>query len=105
QAEDGSRGATVTGVQTCDLPILAFGPRGARARSRRVRTLRVEARITTRLAFWRETRCGTGRAFTATFEWMSAQGLFRGLQSGSRSEGRRVGKECWFRLARGTIER
>src|SRR5205085_3502059 len=35
QAEDGIRDLTVTGVQTCALPILAFAVRRAEPRSRR----------------------------------------------------------------------
>ena len=42
-----------------------------------------EARTTTRLVFWRGANCGTGRAFTATFAWMSVRGFILGLRIGS----------------------
>ena len=72
------------------VAVQSFGSiwtaRGARTDAGGTNGLRVEARITTRLVFWRETCCGTGRAFTATSAWMSVQGFIRSLPSGSSIE-------------------
>src|SRR5436190_3445849 len=74
QAEDGIRDHCVTGVQTCALPIsLCAGTRG---------TLRGKDRRVTRCGF-RDIRHISKGAFGLTF--------------GTRSEERRVGKECRFR--------
>src|SRR5207302_7369175 len=70
QAEDGIRDFHVTGVQTCALPISSEQVRSTTTTSRRCR--------------WRR---GTGRRTTT-------------LRSGSRSEERRVGKECRSRWGR-----
>src|SRR5207253_6946671 len=73
QAEDGIRDGHVTGVQTCALPICGSAPRsrGAdpapRATRRRIRAAR--------------SRSATARRKTI-------------LRKSSRSEERRVGKEC-----------
>src|SRR5688572_30909269 len=85
QAEDGIRDLTVTGVQTCALPI--FESTGPMARNRRcsnpVRASSQDVETPTSMA-------------TATKTPMSA------INSGadiSRSEERRVGKECRARVA------
>src|SRR5256886_3999089 len=85
QAEDGIRDLTVTGVQTCALPILARArrrPRAARpAAASRTRPARAAARAEPRSA----TQAGTS---PAPPEWP------RTTRDSSRSEERRVGKEC-----------
>src|SRR2546427_7437878 len=76
QAEDGIRDLTVTGVQTCALPIYEVGPVGP------------------------EVRVSVGRHFGAYWPYLIA--LFAGLLllivfpeiTLVRSEERRVGKEC-----------
>src|SRR5205085_12433225 len=71
QAEDGIRDLTVTGVQTCALPICL------RSSAPRLRINR-----------WRSSD-------------MEESALLRSMTSGSRSEERRVGKECRSRWWRG----
>src|SRR5688572_32376146 len=83
QAEDGIRDLTVTGVQTCALPIL---PRHQRAevRARRLPRSFVEARRG-------DARTGgRDRIGAPQFPRTSA----RRSEEGRRSEERRVGKEC-----------
>src|SRR5690554_6758020 len=89
QAEDGIRGADVTGVQTCALPI--YGAHGHAAGNQR-----------------RSAACGCyrrsshghvhrGRQYRLSGKvpaYRAAQG-----HSGTRSEERRVGKECRSRVA------
>src|SRR5688572_30930153 len=77
QAEDGIRDLTVTGVQTCALPIYRHG---ARARSRRA-----PQRLCVRLP--------RGRVAPRSAD----QGLV--VVRALRSEERRVGKECRSRWA------
>src|SRR5438128_9465670 len=75
QAEDGIRDATVTGVQTCALPILVIDTGGA---------------------FTSQGNIGAGTYTTATTQnnsEVNASGL------SARSEERRVGKECRSRWA------
>src|SRR2546430_3305102 len=83
QAEDGIRDLTVTGVQTCALPISRGHLRGSS------RCLCPRAR--------RPTSGGLGRApLPLTTEGPSyvTRGCLRAVRDGARSEERRVGKEC-----------
>src|SRR5207248_8588264 len=73
QAEDGIRDRTVTGVQTCALPIYAVGRGGAEGRPRPQPAAAVVPRG----------RAGRGRP-----------GAQAGGGARRRSEERRVGKEC-----------
>src|SRR5207248_5501839 len=94
-AEDGIRDRTVTGVQTCALPI--FTPSGLRT-SHEVRfavTLVIRPPVGGKTcSFHRASRTAASRAFC--WPKMTACGLFAALvKSGRmRSEERRVGKEC-----------
>src|SRR5688572_9129766 len=74
QAEDGIRDLTVTGVQTCALPISTCPPAGRR-RSRAARR----------------------RSKRRSFSWRAVSSSTP--QSRPRSEERRVGKECRSRGA------
>src|SRR5260370_38027537 len=74
QAEDGIRDSSVTGVQTCALPISGCGDPGYRGRMRRA-------------APWRRSLRTGGRRLRSLCR--------RGLRSGER----RVGKECRSRWA------
>src|SRR5689334_24143628 len=81
QAEDGIRDGTVTGVQTCALPILPRSPRGfASASSLAVAENRNEHPTVLRPPIG--SCCGRG-AWSRTIN-----------RSSPRSEERRVGKEC-----------
>src|SRR5256886_4723201 len=83
QAEDGIRDLTVTGVQTCALPI-SEGPRSApRCRPRRSNL------STSRLPSWRQQLdvSPAANSSRAACEGHADNPL-------SRSEERRVGKEC-----------
>src|SRR5689334_23701892 len=75
QAEDGIRDGTVTGVQTCALPI--FGLRGPPVRTGRIHTRGL------RPPGEREGSAGRLPALR-----------LRADRAGGRSEERRVGKEC-----------
>src|SRR2546430_3415191 len=85
QAEDGIRDLTVTGVQTCALPISVL-----------------EGRLT---ADWRRARWGArvdggvgsqqvSDTAAHQLEWHVGVTLTRGWGASNRSEERRVGKEC-----------
>src|SRR5438270_1177940 len=86
QAEDGIRDLTVTGVQTCALPIWCQKVRAAvhaarrtlRGGGRDARRPQGHARIFVARTFWHRHRYATHAEFF------------------SRSEERRVGKECRF---------
>src|SRR2546430_2854189 len=83
QAEDGIRDLTVTGVQTCALPI--FGATGHPLRPRRhVVLVRVEAR--------RDPSHGSRPRNTARPCRRAAR--YGAARVAVRSEERRVGKEC-----------
>src|SRR5207245_3723933 len=77
QAEDGIRDATVTGVQTCALPI-------SRSRTRLIRTSRPRSTVSLKVSESARSGCRS-----VTF-----------VTSVSRSEERRVGKECRSRWSR-----
>src|SRR2546430_8718842 len=83
QAEDGIRDLTVTGVQTCALPIW-FGE--------------IYPLTRTRPSWWDDT--GTDHNLTVTWNWTGANeptqmhGLAGTRVVDKRSEERRVGKEC-----------
>src|SRR5688572_31258363 len=84
QAEDGIRDLTVTGVQTCALPIL-----------RRVASS-MSARISARIArhsgtYQRYSGWPSDSASASNLEISSSA---RAISPSSRSEERRVGKEC-----------
>src|SRR5689334_24180037 len=94
QAEDGIRDGTVTGVQTCALPISA-GPRtrrdavaradgAAQAAQQGGRQERAEARHGA-------PRAGLSRQFEAV---ASTRSQTASIRRANRSEERRVGKEC-----------
>src|SRR3989475_2675024 len=84
QAEDGIRDLTVTGVQTCALPILS------------TRLSRVQQERTTRTASNRSDRARAPRARSLTARRKLAERSISSTTwpSSSRSEERRVGKEC-----------
>src|SRR5438309_8203960 len=86
QAEDGIRAGTVTGVQTCALPILTLS--GGNGRSL-VPSNQIDS------GSWKVDGTGNSIEFAA--------GSFDNLQPGGsngRSEERRVGKECRCRCWR-----
>src|SRR5687767_15250409 len=86
QAEDGIRDKLVTGVQTCALPIWPRSSASSRIRARTVRTRRnASARATGSANSW-ETVCACPVSS-------------RAKALSSRSEERRVGKECRSRWA------
>src|SRR2546421_8757547 len=84
QAEDGIRDLIVTGVQTCALPIYRLGDSLPWAFSPPVKTI---------------SACQNGRSTSMSFPLLvKVTGKFiccvLCLAAGSRSEERRVGKEC-----------
>src|SRR2546429_2316220 len=85
QAEDGIRDVAVTGVQTCALPILGITPKPAEMKQDAYeRTLRARAFDISRYLLPLATNTSLGEIVNA-----------RTLESQvSRSEERRVGKEC-----------
>src|SRR5205823_10827771 len=94
QAEDGIRDKLVTGVQTCALPI-SFRPKNS-------------TRLWTCLHFhatmWRKERPTSGPEISCSScsTTLDTRPFFKGptITSSSRSEERRVGKECRCRWAR-----
>src|SRR2546430_7147752 len=82
QAEDGIRDLTVTGVQTCALPIWS----SLDATEAAVRVLEDDPHF----------NAGKGSVFTnvGTNEMDAAIMDGKALRAGARSEERRVGKEC-----------
>src|SRR2546430_3485000 len=83
QAEDGIRDLTVTGVQTCALPISLSVPRPTVSRSTSTTSsLRARAPERRSVTWKRRTRMGNGSVVEEHDEYVS------------RSEERRVGKEC-----------
>src|SRR2546427_1596713 len=81
QAEDGIRDLTVTGVQTCALPILIAAPNGLKGIS-----------VGAAIIFF--SYIGFDAVSTASEEAKNPQrDIPRGIIA-SRSEERRVGKEC-----------
>src|SRR5688572_31991565 len=85
QAEDGIRDLTVTGVQTCALPISRlWGRQGDAARRRRRQDARQEGR--------RRQPADRQQARGARRQGQGRQGA--GPAPDLRSEERRVGKEC-----------
>src|SRR5687767_15176651 len=91
QAEDGIRDKLVTGVQTCALPISVVGPSVSSChRSRRDQVLRSRDHASPGVPeSWRVPACG--RQLRAERELSPGNSA---SLSGSRSEERRVGKEC-----------
>src|SRR2546430_4117975 len=81
QAEDGIRDLTVTGVQTCALPIYCFAHL-VLIKSRRTRTGVAHVNAENLIALVRSQRI-TDAASLHIFD-----------RTGNRSEERRVGKEC-----------
>src|SRR5258708_13348214 len=80
QAEDGIRDDLVTGVQTCALPILFA---------------EADRELSGRNGVRQPDGCGTERTTATCRQFGRAPGeLFAARCSGSRSEERRVGKEC-----------
>src|SRR5205085_8919755 len=75
QAEDGIRDLTVTGVQTCALPIWIEWPRVPRAASRRGES-------------------GPAHHAHRPRDHRACSRCDQGRRGGLRSEERRVGKEC-----------
>src|SRR5207245_4535719 len=91
QAEDGIRHATVTGVQTCALPISPRSPRSLRRAAREARALGLAV------------HAGHGLTYH-NVQPVAAIAEIEELNIGHsivRSEERRVGKEC---RAGGTLE-
>src|SRR3712207_6952647 len=83
QAEDGIRDIGVTGVQTCALPISLPEPEGRPRRGENCRATR-------------RTRARAERTIRLHFAQVERRCLRAGVRAGvlSRSEERRVGKEC-----------
>src|SRR5256885_6033145 len=91
QAEDGIRDYKVTGVQTCALPIFAashLGPRGSRFEARGPRCEAARSEV-------RGARCEESLGLRFTVHRLPST-VYR---LPSRSEERRVGKECRSRWA------
>src|SRR5205085_3839690 len=96
QAEDGIRDLTVTGVQTCALPIL--NPR----RSHLPLAFAVAALVGVLVgyAFWIKSRPHTNESAAGSTQQAPAAattGLPVNVTAPARSEERRVGKECSYR--------
>src|SRR5207248_6825584 len=98
QAEDGIRDRTVTGVQTCALPI--FSPLGP-----------TELARPTRMALtWLQSRRSAAPipsrtdAYNSYTLGPSGSGPVRQIMTCGRSEERRVGKECRCRRARDPVK-
>src|SRR5207245_5976385 len=92
QAEVGIRDATVTGVQTCALPISAMG-----SRLRSPTLLRRHLHPALKELGYVNPYAGTHKAGTRLVErWLSAFNTLHTNAAASvpRSEERRVGKEC-----------
>src|SRR2546430_9249286 len=85
QAEDGIRDLTVTGVQTCALPILPTGAPNAARMPSEMRSAPAPVAI----LFSRSTLCGYRRSL----RWYAFPAFFA-MYRFARSEERRVGKEC-----------
>src|SRR5205085_7318276 len=85
QAEDGIRDLTVTGVQTCALPILVVVRPAAHVRERETRTLLPPTLRLERLRDERNRETDAEHGFRVMRETAVAR---------PRSEERRVGKEC-----------
>src|SRR2546430_13528114 len=83
QAEDGIRDLTVTGVQTCALPISIH--RGSQPAGRSVLNLHFSGRL--RAAMNRSVAHGTSAIFISLISHSATS-------AAARSEERRVGKEC-----------
>src|SRR5207248_7860317 len=93
QAEDGIRTRTVTGVQTCALPILGWRQRTARVRVADCRSRLKDGRIT----LLEVLQIASLRSDVSSAEHkVRGQLLFDGEVKcvRTRSEERRVGKEC-----------
>src|SRR5437763_13830191 len=73
QAEDGIRDTSVTGVQTCALPILVANPHGLHMRPAMM-FARLASRFKSSVTIWKKDRSANGKSMV-------------------RSEERRVGKE------------
>src|SRR5207245_8116919 len=101
QAEDGIRDATVTGVQTCALPISWPPPAGAHPRSGSGGRCRLE------LAWqaWRSRKADRSTLLICSQILGSRSPNGSSSVSGRRSEERRVGKECRGRAKWGGGER
>src|SRR3712207_7131528 len=85
QAEDGIRDIGVTGVQTCALPIYKlFGPTG-------IGVLYGKAELLEAMPPWQG---GGDMISSVTFEKTLYNALPYKFEAGTRSEERRVGKEC-----------
>src|SRR5207248_8379518 len=92
QAEDGIRDRTVTGVQTCALPICTFvGSEG---------TLGIVTEITVKLTPLPEDKRTLMAAFPTMDEASTTVSAIIGAGIVPRSEERRVGKECRARWGR-----
>src|SRR5689334_24489751 len=90
QAEDGIRDGTVTGVQTCALPICAstaLPPRIGRAIG------------SSRTRGWSKIWCAARWIATRRAVALGRSGFMSGRSCPNRSEERRVGKECRSRWA------
>src|SRR5437764_9802203 len=88
QAEDGIRDTSVTGVQTCALPILLGPSSQPRRQEDRLRGRAEQADL------WRRSRAGRARAGGREGQRKEQS------EPQARSEERRVGKECrsrWWR--------
>src|SRR5256885_4955151 len=83
QAEDGIRDYKVTGVQTCALPIFLAGKKGATEKDR------YSVMANTRLC-----RLSAPEVYGESWPWFIHMAELYGGSRTSRSEERRVGKEC-----------
>src|SRR5258708_9907839 len=83
QAEDGIRDDLVTGVQTCALPILAFGDVAVREMKMNMREMQAAADKRHEAETYSHEEAGEIKHFPV-----------HRLAPAARSEERRVGKEC-----------
>src|SRR5205085_4777544 len=95
QAEDGIRDLTVTGVQTCALPIFDVDAHlFSRHRRRVIDYLHGESLYSLQTALWDKAQ-RAGILFTQVF--FGGKKRAPKIRGDARSEERRVGKECRYR--------
>src|SRR5204862_2544370 len=92
QAEDGIRDLYVTGVQTCALPISQISQR-----SRTPQPLLAGSRLAAPCAIFSLDLTPHPLCLLGTAMGRARSGKWKLMRSFSRSEERRVGKECRFR--------
>src|SRR5207248_6303473 len=102
QAEDGIRDRTVTGVQTCALPIFPRAATAANAGLSRAKALLPPCQMASGPHHRSSPGWGWPTSAGGSQVWLAAQ-LSREPLWNSRSEERRVGKECRFRVEVGRV--